>query len=91
MEYIGKRKARQPFEFAVRVNMAITHTNGLVVGVGSFTSNPYDGHTVLQQQEQTNTSPSVGPWRHPSRPGEPVLCLLVRREDHQAAGCTRAR
>jgi transposase, IS5 family len=55
VECIGKGKARKPFEFGVKVSMAITHQHGLVVGARSFPGNPYDGHTLAEQLEQTNT------------------------------------
>lgn len=55
VECIGKGKARQPYEFGVKVSLAVTHQNGLVVGARSFPGNPYDGHTLAQQLEQTNT------------------------------------
>ena len=55
VECIGKGKARQPFEFGVKVSMAVTHNSGLVVGARSFPGNPYDGHTLAGQIEQTTT------------------------------------
>jgi IS5 family transposase len=55
VECIGKGKARQPFEFGVKVSMAVTHKSGLVVGARSFPGNPYDGHTLAGQIEQTTT------------------------------------
>ena len=55
VECIGKGKARQPYEFGVKVSLAVTHKNGLVVGARSFPGNPYDGHTLAQQLEQTTT------------------------------------
>ena len=54
-ECIGKGKARQPYEFGVKVSLAVTHENGLMVGARSFPGNPYDGHTLAAQIEQTNT------------------------------------
>ncbi|SCC94235.1 transposase (fragment) [Thiomonas sp. X19] len=33
--------------------MAVTHTSGLMVGARSFAGNPYDGHTLSSQLEQT--------------------------------------
>jgi IS5 family transposase len=54
-ECIGKGKARQPYEFGVKVSLAVTHQNGLMVGARSFPGNPYDGHTLAAQIEQTNT------------------------------------
>ena len=53
VECIGKGKARQPFEFGVKVSMAVTHKQGLIVGARSFPGNPYDGHTLASQIEQT--------------------------------------
>lgn len=52
VECIGKGKARKPYEFGVRVSVAVTHKQGLVVGARSFTGNPYDGHTLAEQLEQ---------------------------------------
>lgn len=53
VECIGKGKARQPYEFGVKVSVAISHGAGLIVGARSFASNPYDGHTLAEQLEQT--------------------------------------
>jgi len=53
VECIGKGKARQPYEFGVKVSVAVTARQGLMVGVRSFTGNPYDGHTLAEQLEQT--------------------------------------
>jgi len=55
VECIGKGKARKPYEFGVKVSLALTHRNGLMVGARSFPGNPYDGHTLAEQLEQTNT------------------------------------
>ena len=46
VECIGKGKARQPYEFGVKVSVATTHKEGLVVGMQSLPGNPYDGHTL---------------------------------------------
>lgn len=53
VECIGKGKARQPYEFGVKVSVAVTAKQGLMVGARSFTGNPYDGHTLAEQLEQT--------------------------------------
>ena len=55
VECIGKGKARKPYEFGVKVSMAITHRRGLIVGARSFPGNPYDGHTLAEQLEQAST------------------------------------
>jgi IS5 family transposase len=52
VECIGKVKARKPYEFGVKVSVALTHQQGLMVGARSFTGNPYDGHTLAEQLEQ---------------------------------------
>jgi transposase, IS5 family len=54
VECIGKGKARKPYEFGVKVSLVVTHLRGLMVGARSFTGNPYDGHTLAAQLEQTN-------------------------------------
>jgi IS5 family transposase len=48
-----KGKARKPYEFGVKVSVAITHKQGLLVGVRSFPGNPWDGHTLAEQIEQS--------------------------------------
>lgn len=52
VECIGKGKARKPYEFGVKVSVAVTHKQGLMVGARSFTGTPYDGHTLNEQLEQ---------------------------------------
>jgi IS5 family transposase len=52
VECISKGKARKPYEFGVKVGMAVTHNSGLMVGARSFPGNPYDGHTLSEQLEQ---------------------------------------
>ena len=53
VECISKGKARNPYEFAVLVSLAVTHKQGLMVGARSFPGNPYDGHVLSAQLEQT--------------------------------------
>ena len=53
VECIGKGKARQPYEFGVKVGIAIGIDCGLIVGARSFAGNPYDGHTLGEQMEQS--------------------------------------
>jgi len=53
VECIGKGKARQPYEFGVKASLAITARQGLIVGARSFPGNPFDGHTLAAQLEQT--------------------------------------
>ena len=61
VECISKGKARKPYEFGVKVSVAITHKQGLLVGARSFTGNPYDGHILSAQMEQsTNLLQDLG-------------------------------
>jgi transposase, IS5 family len=52
VECLAKGKARTPYEFGVKVSVAVTAKEGLVVGMRSMPGNPYDGHTVDSQIEQ---------------------------------------
>jgi IS5 family transposase len=52
VECIAKGKARTPYEFGVKVSVATTLKEGLVVGMRSMPGNPYDGHTLAQALEQ---------------------------------------
>lgn len=53
VECIGKGKARKPYEFGVKASIAVTHMSGLMVGARTFPGNPYDGHVLNEQLEQT--------------------------------------
>jgi IS5 family transposase len=53
VECIGKGKARKPYEFGVKASIAVTHKSGLMVGARTFPGNPYDGHVLKEQLEQT--------------------------------------
>ncbi len=53
VECIGKGKARKPYEFGVKASFAVTHRSGLMVGARTFPGNPYDGHVLSAQLEQT--------------------------------------
>ena len=54
VECIGKGKARKPYEFGVKASIAVSHAKGLIVGARSFPGNPYDGHVLSAQLEQTS-------------------------------------
>jgi IS5 family transposase len=53
VECISKGKSRNPYEFGVKVGLAMTLKGNLIVGARSFTNNPYDGHTLYEQIEQS--------------------------------------
>jgi transposase, IS5 family len=54
VECISKGKARNRYEFGVKVSLAVTHKQGLLVGAKRFVGNPYDGHTLAAQISQSN-------------------------------------
>ncbi len=54
VECIDKGKAKKSYEFGVKVRLAPALKKALIVGIKSFPNNPYDGHTLAEQIEQTN-------------------------------------
>jgi len=52
VECIAKGKAHKPYEFGVKVSLAVTHKEGFVVGIQTCPGNPYDGHTLDGQLDQ---------------------------------------
>ena len=52
-ECIAKGKARRPYEFGVKASIAVTARSGLIVGARTFPGNPYDGHCLAAQIEQS--------------------------------------
>jgi IS5 family transposase len=55
VECIAKGKARSPYEFGVKVSIATTLKENIVVGMRSMPGNPYDGHTLAETIEQVST------------------------------------
>lgn len=55
VECLSKGKARKPYEFGVKASIAVTHKSSLIVGARTFPGNPYDGHLLHEQLEQTAT------------------------------------
>jgi IS5 family transposase len=53
VECISKGKSRNPYEFGVKVGLTMTLKGNLIVGARSFPGNPYDGHTLAEQIEQS--------------------------------------
>lgn len=52
VECIGKGKAHRPYEFGVKVSLAVTHKEGFCVGIQACPGNPFDGHTLEEQLDQ---------------------------------------
>ena len=82
VECIGKGKARKPYEFGVKVSVAVTHKQGLLVGARSFPGNPYDGHVLSAQIEQsTILLQDLG-----VKPTQAIVDLGYRGVDHDNPG-----
>jgi IS5 family transposase len=52
VECIAKGKAHQPYEFGVKVSLAVSHKEGFCLGIQACPGNPYDGHTLEAQLDQ---------------------------------------
>ena len=78
VECISKGKSRKPYEFGVKVTVATTLKEGLVVGMRSMPGNPYDGHTLAEAIEQkeilTNTKTKL-------------ICVDKGYKGHQIENC----
>lgn len=61
VECVSKVKARHTYEFGVKVSVATTHREGLVVGMRSMPGNPYDGQTLPEAIEQVGFLTGVVP------------------------------
>lgn len=61
VECISKGKVRSRYEFGVKVSMATTLKEGVVVGARSMPGNPYDGHTLSEALEQASIVSEVKP------------------------------
>ena len=58
VDCISKGKARKRYEFGTKVGIVCTQKENFVTGMRSYPGNPYDGHTLdeLLQQSETITS-----------------------------------
>jgi IS5 family transposase len=52
VQCIAKGKAGKPYEFGNKVSVAVSSRGGWLVGAKSFSTNPYDGHTLAAQMKQ---------------------------------------
>jgi len=60
---IAKGKAHKRYEFGAKVSVAVTHREGLVVGMQSHPGNPYDGQTLAPALAQVERLTGVTPAR----------------------------
>jgi IS5 family transposase len=58
VDCISKGKARKRYEFGTKVGIVCTQKENFVTGMRSYPGNPYDGHTLddMLQQSETITS-----------------------------------
>lgn len=77
-ECISKGKARQRYEFGVKAGFVVTHKKGLIIGARTFPGNPFDGHTLSEQLEQTR----ILIEDHGTEPKQVYVDLGYRGVDH---------
>ena len=63
VEVIGKGKVAKPWEFGVKVALAVTNKESFVIGCRSMPGNPYDGHTLAETLEQAEILSGVAAKR----------------------------
>lgn len=63
VEVIGKGKVAKPWEFGVKVSVAVTNRESFVVGCRAMPNNPYDGHTLAETLEQAEILSGVAAKR----------------------------
>ena len=59
VDCISKAKAHKRYEFGVKVGIVCTQQEGFVIGMRSYPGNPYDGHTLDDMLQQTETITGV--------------------------------
>ena len=59
VDCISKGKARKRYEFGTKVGIVATQKEGFVTAIRSFPGNPYDGHTLDDQLQQSETLTGV--------------------------------
>ena len=59
VDCISKGKARKRYEFGTKVGVVCTQKEQFVVGMRSYPGNPYDGHTLDDLLQQTETITDV--------------------------------
>jgi transposase, IS5 family len=59
VECLAKGKAHKRYEFGVKVSVAATNREGLVLGMMALPGNPYDGHTLAMALAQVERMTSV--------------------------------
>jgi transposase, IS5 family len=60
VECLAKGKAHKRYEFGVKVSVATTNREGLVLGMLALPGNPYDGHSLAAALAQVERMTGVG-------------------------------
>lgn len=63
--YIAKGKAHKKYEYGCKASVVLTQKTGIIVGVMTFETNVYDGHTledVLDQTKKLTGKSPVNAW-----------------------------
>ena len=68
LECISKGKARQPYEFGVKVAIAAKQEEGLMVGMRRLPGNPYDAQAYFTEHPSRSTPPLSYHFKHPLEP-----------------------
>jgi len=63
VECLAKGKAHKRYEFGVKVSVATTNREGLVLGMMALPGNPYDGHTLASALAQVDRITGVAAAR----------------------------
>jgi IS5 family transposase len=64
---IAKGKAHAPYEFGCKVSVARASDSGVIVGMKSFTGNPYDGDTLKDALDQVERVRAAAGGTRPER------------------------
>ena len=59
VDCISKGKARKRYEFGTKVGIVCTQKENFVVGMRSYPGNPYDGHTLDDMLQQSETITAI--------------------------------
>ncbi len=63
LRILGSIQNKPLSEFGVKAPFAVSDRTGLVLGARSYPGDPYDGHTLVNQLEQTETLTGIKPRR----------------------------
>ena len=80
VECISKGKPHKKYEFGCKVGFVTTALSNWIIGAKAFHGNPYDGHTLKENLEQTKRITGIEP--------EQGTCDLGYRKHNYEGNCT---